>query len=94
MTSTSIQFFFKITVFSVCGIIKLNKLGRDKKKRNRKKNLTDMKFIYTSMYKNRNGIKQMKEKKNSHDNIYKHSKLSKISNDEAKKKRKKERKIF
>lgn len=48
-----------------------------------------MKFIYTSMYKNRNGIKQMKEKKNSHDNIYKHSKLSKISNDEAKKKRKK-----
>lgn len=52
-----------------------------------------MKFIYTSMYKNRNGIKQMKEKKNSHDNIYKHSKLSKISNDEAKK-RKKERKIF
>lgn len=53
-----------------------------------------MKFIYTSMYKNRNGIKQMKEKKNSHDNIYKHSKLSKISNDEAQKKRKKERKIF
>lgn len=50
-----------------------------------------MKFIYTSMYKNRNGIKQMKEKKNSHDNIYKHSKLSKISNDEAKKKRKKKK---
>lgn len=59
-----------------------------------KKNLTDMNFIYTSMYKNRNGIKQMKGKQNSHDNIHEHSKLSKIPNEEAKKKRKEERKIF
>lgn len=47
-----------------------------------------MNFIYTSMYKNRNGIKQMKGKQNSHDNIHEHSKLSKIPNEEAKKKRK------
>lgn len=53
-----------------------------------------MNFIYTSMYKNRNGIKQMKGKQNLHDNIHEHSKLSKIPNEEAKKKRKEERKIF
>lgn len=53
-----------------------------------------MKFIYTSMYKNRNGIKQMKGKQNLHDNIHEHSKHSKIPNEEAKKKRKEERKIF
>lgn len=53
-----------------------------------------MNFIYTSMYKNRNGIKQMKGKQNSHDNIHEHSKLSKIPNEEAMKKRKEERKIF
>lgn len=60
MTNTSIHFFLlqNNNSFSVCGIIKLNKLGRDKKKRNEtEKNLTDMNFIYTSMYKNRNGIK-------------------------------------
>lgn len=43
-----------------------------------------MNFIYTSMYKNRNGIKQMKGKQNSHDNIHEHSKLSKIPNERSK----------
>lgn len=42
-----------------------------------------MNFIYTSMYKNRNGIKQMKGKQNSHDNIHEHSKLSKIPNERS-----------
>lgn len=42
-----------------------------------------MNFIYTSMYKNRNGIKQMKGKQNLHDNIHKHSKLSKIPNERS-----------
>lgn len=43
-----------------------------------------MNFIYTSMYKNRNGIKQMKGKQNLHDNIHEHSKLSKIPNERSK----------
>lgn len=51
-----------------------------------------MNFIYTSMYKNRNGIKQMKGKQNSHDNIHEHSKLSKIPNERSKEEEK--RKIF
>lgn len=42
-----------------------------------------MNFIYTSMYKNRNGIKQMKGKQNLHDNIHEHSKLSKIPNERS-----------
>lgn len=93
MTNTSIHFF---SSFSVCGIIKLNKLGRDKKKRNeteKKTSLTWISFILQCI-KIEMELNRWKENKIHMTTFMSTPNFLKYLMKEAKKKRKDERKIF